>query len=113
MYLQVIQTPGGIKSTDKLNHLAGALESNSFYKYVDSSKTGFDIDFDAKWAYLLYFNNKSGFMAIKEIGNCVKIWSYKHDEDLDPVIFIVNDYKVEHVSKLINLIKGLYREVIQ
>lgn len=111
--INFIVTPNGLKATDKLNHLIRTIEASNFNKYLNSHKTGFEVDFDAKWCLKLHFNNKSGFIALKEYGQDIRVWVYEHDDDLDPRIFIINKYQSSQESKLIALIKDCYRTFVK
>ena len=108
-----ILTPNGIKSTDKLNHASSKLKSSNFYKFVNKDKTGFELDFDARWAWIIKFNNKSGFMALKEQNDGIQVWVYKYDNDINPKEYLLRNFNRSETNKLINFIKENYRRHIQ
>jgi hypothetical protein len=111
--ISFIQTPNGLKSTDKLNHLIRTIESSNFNKYLNSKTTGFEVDFDAKWCLQIHFNNRSGFIALKEYGQEIRVWVYEYDNDLDPRIFVIKNYQIAQEAKLISLIKDCYRNFVK
>jgi len=84
-----IPAPNGIIETKKLNSLMRHLEKTKS-KVIDYEKSGFDIDFDAKWCLQIYFKYKSGFIALKENDLGIKVWAYDYADDMKPTIFQIN-----------------------
>jgi hypothetical protein len=113
MFVAIKPTNGGIKSTDKLNHLHKEILRDSFSKFIDKSKSGFWIDLDARWAQHIYFNNKPGFIVLKEQYDDIQVWIYSFDNDLEPTYYILDNYKTSQSKKLINFIKQMFRQHIQ
>lgn len=111
IYIPIIDTPNGVKATDKLNHVARKLEQDKFYRFVDNKNTGFDLDLDARWVWIIKFNTKSGFIALKESGNDLQMWLYSHDNDLNPTEFCIRDFDIKHTNRLINFIKDSYKSL--
>jgi hypothetical protein len=110
-FVPIINTPNGVKATDKLNQVARKLEQDKFYRFIDDKNTGFELDFDARWAWLIKFNTKSGFIAVKELNNNLQVWLYLYDNDLKPTEFLIKDFDVKHSNRLINFIKECYKKI--
>jgi hypothetical protein len=84
-----IQTPNGVKATEKLNNFASVLEKTDFVK-----NHHFDLDFDARWCLQIFFKNTDGFIAMKEYpnGDTIQIWVYKFDNDLEPEYYELSKF---------------------
>jgi len=104
-----------IVSTDLLNIFSKAFRDSDFYKkYV--SQDGFELSIaDFKWEWIINFNNKSGFMVMRELGYDLKLYVYEHCDDLYPTEVLIKDFKneVSQIRLLNNLIKDYYRNNIQ
>lgn len=101
-----------VKSTDMLNAISKTFRQDSFYRFV--SQEGFELcPFDFQWEWIINFNNKSGFIVLREYGAHIRMFVYTHSDDLDPKEFLIRDYKPTHNGKLISLIKSEYRSKIQ
>lgn len=111
MVLQFIPTPNGVNATEKLNHLMITLEGNSFSKHIDFHNSGFTLDPDARWCMTLKFINKSGFIALKESGDNIQMWIYKYKQSLEPIEYLIRDYKISHERKMIKLLEDSFKTI--
>jgi hypothetical protein len=104
-----------VKSTDKLNKVSATLRESTFFKKYVSSE-GFELSFaDFNWEWIINFNNKSGFIVFREYGPHLRMFVYKHNDDLNWDEIIINNFScnTSSISKLENLIKQQYRSKIQ
>ena len=115
-----IQNPNpgqGVKETTILNKYSANFRESAFAKKFVSQE-GFEIGFDFVWEYTINFNRKSGFIVFREVGNVLKVFVYKDDEDLDPTLYEVrNALPVDGIKKgaerFVKLVTDIYRAHIQ
>jgi hypothetical protein len=96
-----------VKESAKLNYISQlARETDFFKKFV--SQEGFELSpADFKWEWIINFNNKSGFMVLREYDNHLRFFVYKTKDDLNWKEFLIKDFNLDNrsVSRLISLIK--------
>lgn len=99
-----------VKATEKLNFIANALRKEDFYKRVE--REGFELNYqDFKWEWIINFEDTGAFMALRERGKNINLYAYKFENDLDPIIYEIRDFKTKHTSKMVQLIKTVYYKI--
>lgn len=114
--LFVNPNPGtGVKAAETLNKISADLRTTDFFKkYV--KEEGFQLcPIDFKFEWIIKFNNKLGYMAIRETGFNLELFVYSSEEDMNWNRFIINNFtpNKNSIKKLGELIKVQYRVKIQ
>lgn len=99
-----------VKATEKLNFIANNFRKDTFYKRVE--REGFELNYiDFKWEWIINFKDTGAFMALNERGKNIYLYAYKYDEDLNPTVYKLRDFKTKHISKIVRFIKTIYYKI--
>lgn len=103
----------GVVATPLLNQLYKWLKSNWTLKnqMVDD---GFSINpIYFTWECHFKFKNKDGFIVLTENGKDITLYAYATDNDLEPVMVIIQNAKPSHNVKIAQLMFNLWKTHIK
>jgi hypothetical protein len=111
--LFVNSNPTGVTSTPMLNAVARYARTTDFFKNCVSQE-GFEINpIDFKWEWIINFNNRSGFVVLRQHGNHLRVFVYKTQDDTNWKEIVIRNFKTNQTSQLIDSIKHYRNSLIK